>query len=509
MAGGVLEEHGHETLQGAERGAVDHHRTLAGAVGIDILQLEALGEVVVHLDGAQLPAAADGVLHHEVQLRAVEGGFARLHDERQALLLRGLDDAGLGLLPVLVGTDVLGRVLGVAEGDLRGELVEVQGLEDVQDQVDDLLELLLDLVLAAEQVRIVLGESADAGQAVQLTGLLVAVHGAELGVAQGQVLVGVRGAAVDLAVVGAVHGLEHELLAFLRGMDGLEGILAVLGVVAGGHIEFLAADMRGDDLQIAVFGLLLPEEVLQGVAERRALREPQGQARAHALGEGEEFHLLADLAVVALLGLLEHHQVFVQHGLLGEGDAVDAGELLAGLVTAPVGAGEGEHLDGLDDLGVAQVRAAAQVRELAVGVVCDGTVFQLGNELLLVLVALFGEVGQGFGLGDVDAAEVLLLAGEFQHLVLDGLEVGVRQGAAVHVHVVVETVLDGGADAELDAREKGFEGLGHEVGGGVPEHFLGLVVIPFEQAELHVLVDGTEQVDGGSLGSLGLAGLLH
>jgi hypothetical protein len=47
------------------------------------------------------------------------------------------------------------------------------------------------------------------------------------------------------------------------------------------------------------------------------------------------------------------------------------------------------------------------------------------------------------------------------------------------------------------------------VGGGVPEDFLGLVVFPFEQADLHVLVDGTEQVDGGSLGSLGLAGLLH
>ena len=191
------------------------------------------------------------------------------------------------------------------------------------------------------------------------------------------------------------------------------------------------------------------------------------------------------------------------------GDAVDAGELLAGLVTAPVGAGEGEHLDGLDDLGVAEVRAAAQVRELAVRVVCDGTVFQLGNELLLVLVALFGEVGHGVGLGDLDAAEVLLLAGEFQHLVLDGLEVRVREGAAVHVHVVVETVFDGGADAELDAREQGLEGFGHEVGGGVPEHFLGLVVFPFEQAELHVLVDGTEQVDGGSLGGLGLAGLLH
>ena len=155
------------------------------------------------------------------------------------------------------------------------------------------------------------------------------------------------------------------------------------------------------------------------------------------------------------------------------------------------------------------MRAAAQVRELAVGVVCDGTVFQLGDEFLLVLVALFREVGKGLGLGHIDAAEVLLLAGEFQHLVLDGLEVRVREGAAVHVHVIVETVLDGGADAELDAREQGLERFGHQVGGRVPEHFLGLVVFPFQQADLHVLVDGTEQVDGGSLGGLGLAGLLH
>ena len=456
-----------------------------------------------------MPTAADGVLHHEVQFGTVESGLARLHDEREPLLLGGLDDAGLGLLPVLVGTDVLGRVLGIAQGNLGRELVEVQGLEDIQDQVDDLLELLLDLVLAAEQVRIILGESADTRKSVQFTGLLVAIDGAELGIAQREFLVGVGAAAVDLAVVGAVHGLEHEFLAFLRGMDGLEGVLAVLGIVAGGHIEFLAADMRGDDLEIAVFGLLLPEEVLQGVAQGRALREPQGQARAHALGEGEEFHLLADLAVVALLGLFQHHQVLVQHGLLGEGDAVDAGELLAGFVAPPVGAGKGEDLHGLDDLGVTQMRAAAQVGELAVGIVSDGTVFQFGDEFLLVLVALLGEIGHGIGLGDLDAAEVLLLAGELQHLVLDGLEIGIREGTAVHVHVIVEAVLDGRSDTELHAGEKGFQGLGHQVGRGVPEHFLGFVILPFEQADFHVLRDGTHQVDGGSLGSLGLAGLFH
>ncbi|MBP0978441.1 MAG: hypothetical protein J6P89_09730, partial [Oscillospiraceae bacterium] len=38
--------------------------------------------------------------------------------------------------------------------------------------------------------------------------------------------------------------------------------------------------------------------------------------------EHEELHLRANLAVVALLGFLEHDEVFVENLLLGERDAV-------------------------------------------------------------------------------------------------------------------------------------------------------------------------------------------
>ena len=54
-----------------ERGAVNHDRALLAAVGVCVLQLEALGQVVVYLDGSQLPPASNGILYHEVQLRAV------------------------------------------------------------------------------------------------------------------------------------------------------------------------------------------------------------------------------------------------------------------------------------------------------------------------------------------------------------------------------------------------------------------------------------------------------
>ena len=57
---------------------MDHHRAVLLVVGADVAQVEADGEVVVHLHRAQLPAAADHVLHHEVDLRAVERGLAGL-----------------------------------------------------------------------------------------------------------------------------------------------------------------------------------------------------------------------------------------------------------------------------------------------------------------------------------------------------------------------------------------------------------------------------------------------
>ena len=195
----VLEENGDESLDRTEGSTVDHHRAVTASVGPDVLEVEAFGKVVVDLDRAELPAAADGVLDHEVELGAIERGLAGLDDVGKALFLRGLDDTVLGPLPILVGTDVFLTVLGVAEGDLGSELVEIEGLEDVEDKVDDLLELLLELVRAAEKVSVVLREAADSREAVELAALLIAVDRAELRETERKVAVRTRGAAVDLA----------------------------------------------------------------------------------------------------------------------------------------------------------------------------------------------------------------------------------------------------------------------------------------------------------------------
>ena len=78
MPGGVLEQDAGEALHRAEDGAVDHHRRLLLAVGVDVERAEPLRQVEVDLDGAALPVAADGVAQHVLELGAVEGALARI-----------------------------------------------------------------------------------------------------------------------------------------------------------------------------------------------------------------------------------------------------------------------------------------------------------------------------------------------------------------------------------------------------------------------------------------------
>src|SRR5215472_8508094 len=75
-AGIVLDQHTEKALHRSEQGAVDHERLLARAVFRYVFQLEAFGQVEVELDGAELPGPANGIHKLDVDLGAVERGFA-------------------------------------------------------------------------------------------------------------------------------------------------------------------------------------------------------------------------------------------------------------------------------------------------------------------------------------------------------------------------------------------------------------------------------------------------
>ena len=95
---------------------------------------------------------------------------------------------------------------------------------------------------------------------------------------------------------------------------------------------------------------------------------PEDEAGAGEFLNAEKIELLAEDAMVAAVGFFEALEVGVKIFLREERGAVDALELRVLLVAEPVGAGERADLEGFDAAGGGNVRAAAEVDEVAVPV---------------------------------------------------------------------------------------------------------------------------------------------
>ena len=106
--------------------------------------------------------------------------------------------------------------------------------------------------------------------------------------------------------------------------------------------------------------------------------------------------------------LLEPLEVRVEVGLRVERRAVDAGQLRVALVAAPVGAREAGELERLDRRRVLQVRAAAEVGEVALRVERDGALGGV-DELDLVRLALGLEAAARLVGGDLLALPLAAL----------------------------------------------------------------------------------------------------
>ena len=234
--------------------------------------------------------------------------------------------------------------------------------------------------------------------------------------------------------------------------------------------------------------------MFQTISERSAFRQPQRQARSHARRETKQFELLAELAVVALLGLLEHRQVFVEHRFFRKGDSVDTGQHLVVLVAAPVGPGHRSQLDRLHVPHVRQVRPAAQIGKITVRIETDRPVFEPLDQFHFILVAFFGIGLHRLGLADLAATDRLLRARQFFHLFLDLRQIAFGDRRRT-VHIVVKAVLDARPNPELDPRIERFERLGQQMRRRVPERFLAFGIFPFVQFDRRIFVDRAVQID--------------
>ena len=118
-----------------------------------------MGEVVVDLHGAELPFAADDILHHEVDLGAVERGLARLFGKGHAEAGGRIAAGFFRLVPIRGIAGVLGAV-GIAQADAHAIVLHAEQGENGLHEIEAAEHFLRELFLHAEEMRVVLREGA-------------------------------------------------------------------------------------------------------------------------------------------------------------------------------------------------------------------------------------------------------------------------------------------------------------------------------------------------------------
>ncbi len=198
--------------------------------------------------------------------------------------------------------------------------------------------------------------------------------------------------------------------------------------------------------------------------------------------------------MIALLGLLKHHEILVEHLLLGECDAVYTYELLALLVAAPVCACKRSDLHSLYRSRIGDMRTTAQIGESALCVRGDMPVLKLADKLALIRLATVTEQFQCIRFADVGSHYCILFPCKFEHFFLDLWKLRGRDFITVGIDVVIKTVVDSRSDAEFYARIQSLKSLGQKMSRTVPEGMLSFRVIPLEELYCGVLLYGAGDV---------------
>ena len=174
-------------------------------VGARVLEVEEPGLLEVDLERRHLPAPADGVADVHVDLRGVERALALGDDVRDRRPSRAPTAAPRWPPPSAPGRR---RTSRAGSPSSASKSSKPKAREDRHHERQEAGQLVGQLLVGAEDVRVVLGEAPRPQQAVEDARALEAVHGPELEEAQRQLAVGALLALVDQDVHRAVHGLR-------------------------------------------------------------------------------------------------------------------------------------------------------------------------------------------------------------------------------------------------------------------------------------------------------------
>ena len=251
--------------------------------------------------------------------------------------------------------------------------------------------------------------------------------------------------------------------------------LAVIGEVARRAEEVEPADVWRKHRGIALATQVFADELLQFIANDRALGFPEDQALPDDFVDGEEPELGADDTVIALLGFFLLRQVGVEISLREKCCAVDALEAIALDIAMPVGRCDGRDFEGSDRARVWHVRPHAEVFPVRVFLpgdvprqFCGASVDRALGVIELVLVALSRESRHTLSRVEFVPGERPILLNDLLHLRFDLRKI-VGRNRRLHRDVVVEPRFQRRAISELHFvfSEHALDRFRHHVRGGV------------------------------------------
>ena len=242
--------------------------------------------------------------------------------------------------------------------------------------------------------------------------------------------------------------------------------------VAGDFVQLHVADMGRVHGLVPAFAELALDVVFKRLANDSALGQPQNQAGAYRLIDGEQLELLAQHAVIAAFGFGQLFELGVELFLVEECSRVQSLQLLARGVAFPVCAGDGQQLERAADVtGAGDVPPAAKIDEFALSIERQRfLVGQTGLDVLdLELLSQLLTECEGFVARHFEALETLVRLDDLLHLGFDPREVFIRERVR-QLEVVIKTGGGGWPERQLHAFKQPHHGLRHHMSATMPHH---------------------------------------
>ena len=160
-------------------------------------------------------------------------------------------------------------------------------------------------------------------------------------------------------------------------------------------------------------------------------------------------------------------------------------------MTTPISTSHWSQLNSLDRSSRHQVRTTTKVSKCTLGISCNVSVFQFGDQFTFVCFAAIAKHFQSICFCDAFSDYLFFLCSQFQHFSFNGWKIAFFNHSFTRIHIIVESVLDSRSDTKLDTRIKFLQSFRQQVCTCMPKRMFTFFIIPFIKNKISIFINRT------------------